>query len=79
MKSVNAHIDNDTLLGCRTASKEDSTNKEEVNNCIKILLLAITGQDAKIMKKLNKMVEGNTEAVAAAKTAELLLDTDFHR
>jgi len=77
---VNAHIDNDTILGCRTLqAKEDSTNKEEVNNCIKILLAAITGQDAKIMKKLNKkMVEGNTEeAVAAAKTAELLLDTDF--
>jgi len=82
---VNAHIDNDTLLGCRTLkAKEDSTtvNKEEVNNCIKILLAAITGQtrvSAKIMKELNKkMVEGNTEeAVAAAKTAELLLDTDF--
>lgn len=79
---VNAHIDNDTLLGCRTLqAKEENMNKEEVNNCIKILLAAITGQtsDAKIMKELNKtMVEGNTEeAVAAAKTAEFLLDTDF--
>jgi len=80
---VNAHIDNDTILGCRTLqAKEDSMNKEEVNNCIKILLAAITGQTRvaeKTMKELNKtMVEGNTEeAVDAAKTAELLLDTDF--